>query len=817
MTASRLLRHWFTRLMAPDRLIREKYEHFKALLDSDARALDLIADLEAPVYGYDPADMARIRFLAGELLGAVRDMTASLYGMNPHAYANIPEALQRIAEDISLLVAAQQLDTTPPYVVPLDAAADHPGRVGGKAFNLGVARRNGIPTPPGFVVTSSAFARYLQDNNLESKIEKRFQDVSLSNNDTIVRITGELQEIILDADIPEDIAQEIVRAVKSLDLGESLLAVRSSALSEDGYISFAGQYASELDVRQSDVLAAYKRVLAGKYCPRAVAYRIRHGLSDSDTAMAVLVLPMVKASSAGVVYTLDPACSAVGGKAVGVYVVDGLAAELVDGSATPGKHYLTREAEPSVLMGCVCESATAISDEVLRELGKWSMRLENIFGQPQDVEWAQGPDGLRILQSRPLRQDQDREVFSPEEISSAVELASELDCASPGAACGPVCHVSTGADFRSIPKGSVVVVSSLRPALSQFLDRISAIVAGSGSRASHLASVARERGVPVVVGCGRGVLQEGEVVTVDAAAGKIFDRCLPSIMQRDQEQAKVHAQVRAENEALAACTVRLTLLDPDDAGFSPEGCRSLHDLVRFCHEKSVAEMFSLVDRGGRGLGRSRRLETSLPLVMYVLDLGGGLLPEAGDKGPVGSNLLSCAPMRPFWAGLADERVDWDESQLHIDWETFDRISAGIFRKDSRILASYSIIASEYMHLNIRFGYHFSIVDALCGEFPGANYIKFRFKGGGAALSQRAHRLTFIRQVLEGFGYEVLIKGDMLDAAYMRMPVDETARSLYALGLVLAVTRLMDMKLAEASDAQREATLFMQRFFPEERI
>jgi pyruvate, water dikinase len=106
MTASRLLRHWFTRLLAPDRLIREKYEHFKALLDSDARALDLIADLEAPVYGYDPADMARIRFLAAQLLGAVREMTASLYGMNPHAYANIPEALERIAADISVLVAA---------------------------------------------------------------------------------------------------------------------------------------------------------------------------------------------------------------------------------------------------------------------------------------------------------------------------------------------------------------------------------------------------------------------------------------------------------------------------------------------------------------------------------------------------------------------------------------------------------------------------------------------------------------------------------------------------------------------------------------
>jgi pyruvate, water dikinase len=115
------------------------------------------------------------------------------------------------------------------------------------------------------------------------------------------------------------------------------------------------------------------------------------------------------------------------------------------------------------------------------------------------------PDGLRILQSRPLQQDQDREVFSPEEISSAVELASDLDCASPGAACGPVCHVSPERIFEASPKGSVVVISSLRPALSQFLDRIAAIVAGSGSRASHLASVARERGVPVVVGCEPGI------------------------------------------------------------------------------------------------------------------------------------------------------------------------------------------------------------------------------------------------------------------------------------------------------------------------
>lgn len=815
MIASRLLRHWFTRLLAPNRHIREKYGHFKELLRSDSKALDLIADLDAHLYGHDPADMARIRFLLGQLTRGVGEMVECLGLMNPQAYETLPEHLERISAEISRLVTQPSPAVDPPYVLSLDEACDHAGQAGGKAANLSFAHRHGVPTPPGFVVTASAFARYLRDNGLDEEVESRFRDVSLSNHDAIVRVTGELQELILDAEVPADVAAVITDALRRSGLEGRRLAVRSSAVAEDGEISFAGQYASELDVDPGDVLGAYKRVLAGKYCPRAVAYRIRHGLTDFDTAMAVLVLPMVRARAAGVVYTRDPACAAVGGKAVGVYVVVGLAANLVDGSATPGKHYLTRDPEPDILMGCACESAPMVDDAVLRELGSWCMRLENVFGEPQDVEWALGPDGLVILQSRRLQQDEDREAFSSEEAKAARLLVSDLDCASPGAACGPVFHVASGADFRSIPQGSVVVTASLRPALSQFLDRIAGIVAGSGSRASHLASVARERGVPVVVGCGPGVLAEGDVVTVDGGAGKIFDGCLPGVMAQSRDVERMHARIRAGNEDLAAVTVHLGLIDPEADNFTPEGCRSLHDVVRFCHEKSVAEMFSLVGRGGRGMGRSRRLITDLPLVMYVLDLGGGLSPQAGSRGPVSVEFVDSAPLRALWDGLADGRVTWDNSQLHVDWEEFDRVSSGLFRMDSRILASYAIIARDYMHLNIRFGYHFSIVDALCGDTSGANYVKFRFKGGGAALNQRAYRLIFVRDVLERFGFETVIRGDMLDASLARLGMEETAKALHALGLVLAVTRLMDIRLSDVPQARREAASFMRNFFPED--
>jgi pyruvate,water dikinase len=201
--------------------------------------------------------------------------------------------------------------------------------------------------------------------------------------------------------------------------------------------------------------------------------------------------------------------------------------------------------------------------------------------------------------------------------------------------------------------------------------------------------------------------------------------------------------------------------------------------------------------------------------MYVLDLGGGLSSHGGETGPVSVDLVASVPLLALWKGLADGRVAWDHGQLHVDWEEFDRVSSGLFRLDSRILASYAIISREYMHLNIRFGYHFSIVDALCSDVAGANYIKFRFKGGGAALNQRGYRLLFVQNVLERFGYETGIRGDMLDASFTRMSMNETARALSALGLVLAVTRLMDIRLEDGAEARQEADSFMRCFFPED--
>jgi pyruvate,water dikinase len=802
MAITNFYRHWLTRLFAPDRQLRNTYRAFRNVLREDGIALELLADLETHIYGHNPADHARIASLSLQLTAAVGAMAEHLRTMNPAAYPGLAEKHRHLAAAIGDTLVPAKIDTGPPYLLELGQAADYPELAGGKAANLSAAGRAGIPIPKGFVVTANAFHRFVHDNHLQDEFTERFRLVHADDNQTIIRITGELQELILAAEIPGEIARQITRAVTTLGCAP-LLAVRSSALAEDGRVSFAGQYASELDVPAAEVLAAYKRVIAGKYCPRAVTYRIRHGLSDTDTAMAVLVVPMFQPRASGVVYSRDPATSATA-EAIGVYAVAGLAEGLVDGSRIPEKYYLSRHRPITYLPGNLTGHNGLLTEPELLQLGAWALLLEDHFGCPQDIEWVQGETCMAVLQCRRLHQKKDPPpaMVQPADLDNI--LYSNLHCAAAGIACGPVFHAPNGKAFRDIPAGSVVVTPTLRPALSQFLDRVVGVVAESGSRASHFASVARERGIPVLVG-EEVRLPAGQVVTVDAGSGRVFRGCVNGLLQTGKRRTNNDFPIDKYAD-LAAHTVHLGLADPDGPTFTPEQCRSMHDLIRFCHEKCVGEMFNLVGRKGRGLGKAQKLATDLPLVMYVLDLDGN--PRTRTKETIAVEALTSRPMRACWQGMSDPRIVWDKSQHHVDWEGFDQLSGGIFSLDSQLLASYAVVSREYLHLNIRFGYHFSIVDALCGEPAGANYINFRFKGGGAAVARQHFRLAFIDRVLTSFGFQTTWRGEMLDASLARASAADTEQALRLLGMLLAATRMMDMRMGSRQQAIDEAEKFI---------
>ncbi len=803
MTISRSIKHWLARLLTPDLVVRNTYQAFRDVLHQDGIALELVADLESHIYGHNPADQARIAALSEQLTEAVGAMVGHLRTMNPRAYRHLPIKHEHLATGIRNILIPPRNNSMPPYLIELGHAADAPELAGGKAANLSATGRIGVPIPKGFVITANAFHRFIKDNHLQHRFNERFQLVHADDNKTIIRITGELQEFILSAEIPEEIAEQIVQAVTTLGHAP-LLAVRSSALAEDGRISFAGQYASELDVPATEILAAYKRVLAGKYCPRAVNYRLRHGLSDADTAMAVLVIPMVTPRASGVIYTRDPATSTAE-EAIGVYAVAGLAEGLVDGSRIPEKYYLSRHHPISSLPDNFTGKNSLLRTSDLLQLGTWGMALEKHFGCPQDIEWVQGESAMTVLQCRRLHQKKDPPpaLVRPADLDNI--LYSDLHCAAAGTACGPVFHAPNGKAFRDIPMGAVVVTPTLRPALSQFLDRVAGVIAASGSRASHFASVARERNIPVLVGQGL-LLVEGQVVTVDAASGRVFNGCVNALLQTGKHRSDLDFP-KDKYADLASHTVHLGLTDPDGESFSPEHCRSMHDVIRFCHEQCVREMFTLVGRKGRGLGKAQKLATDLPLVMYVLDLQ-NRSGTSRTKETITVEQLSSLPMQACWRGMSDPRIIWDKKQQHVDWQEFDQLSGGIFSLDSQLLASYAVVSREYLHLNIRFGYHFSVIDALCAEAAETNYINFRFKGGGAAVTQQGYRLAFIDRVLGSFGFRTSLRGEMLDASMSRASMAETSLALQRLGMLLAATRMMDMRLTNEQQAADEADTFL---------
>ncbi|MDD3311254.1 PEP/pyruvate-binding domain-containing protein [Pseudodesulfovibrio sp.] len=808
MHVSQLFKHWTYQVFSPGTLLRRKYEAFKSLLRHDAIALELIADLEELFYGEVLADRQRANWLAARLSKSVKTMAGQLVEMNPSKFMDLPEYFRKIDFYVRMALELEQPEVGPPYILSLGDAAAMPRLAGGKASNLGrVLGVGGVPVPPGFVITANAFNYLVDYNELGAEIESRLRQMVVGDRNLLAGLTAEMQELILAAEVPEEIARGIRFAVSEIiEDDDALIAVRSSALAEDGEISFAGQYASELNVQPNDVLEAYKRVLAGKYCPRAVSYRISNGLTDADTAMAILVIPMVDADNAGVVYSMDPDCH--GRDAIGVYGVRGLGDRLVDGSASPAKAVLTREVEPRLAEGCTPDEGGLPSETTLCELGRLAMKLEKALGGPQDIEWAEDVTGrLFILQTRPLQLERDKAAEEHAPVA-AVPLAEGFERASAGAGCGEIYYAPTGAEIARIPDGAVVVTPTLKPSLLTFIGNMSGVISRTGSRASHFASVAREYGVPVLVGELDPPLAPGRLVTVDGSTGTIHDGCMESILTRSREGGRVSGRVLKQYEKVVPLTVRLNLTDPRADNFTPEGCRSMHDVVRFCHEKSVGEMFSLVDRKGRGMGAARRLKTHLPLVMYLLDLGEGLFPTAADGKLVEAADIKSRPMWALWYGLSDGRVKWPNTLTHMDWEEFDKMSGGIFSFDSKLLASYGLISEDYLHLMIRFGYHFSVVDSICGPDDGANYINFRFKGGGAGFDQRLLRLLFIQRVLERYGFETATRGDMIDAKVGRMSENETRRLLARLGYLMAVTRLMDMRMDDEDQVEAEVERFM---------
>ncbi|MDK9709418.1 MAG: PEP-utilizing enzyme [Desulforhopalus sp.] len=792
---------------------RSRYEHFRELLLHNRTALSTIADLEQLYYNNRPFTLQLVERKIGSLLTETEKLISSLAAMSAEKYDDLHSILNSIRRSIQDELAGDESFAATPFTLPLETITKAQSKVtGAKAANLAhMGSELAIPTPRGFSLTTSAYWYFMKDTGLIAEIDEALATM-IADDPNSLEETGDLiRRRILATPLPAAILRAIDTALQGLtaDTPSDLhLAVRSSAVGEDGEVSFAGQYTSVLNVPLAGLAEAYKEVVASKYSAAALSYRMHHGLDDLDTPMAVLVIEMLKPRLSGVLYTADPQSG--DHSIIRVSCVEGLGEDLVGGHVSPQHSYRLGKESFKILPATTEDNASPTDLSFLRELWIYALRLEEHFQRPLDMEWAvDGDDHLFLLQVRPLLVSENAE----EEPAPAVDypqhpiLIDGGKCAASGIATGQVVVFTTGGKGMNEQLGpdTILVSRSASTMLTPWVGKVKGIITDIGSSASHLASVAREFGVPALFDTQTAttVLQSGETVTLWASNKKVYKGNVLELTAgvRPIKRPIFASPAHLRMQHLLDFISPLTLTDAAAPDFRQEKCRSIHDIIRYCHEFSVRKMFQF----GEVADRERnavQLKVSIPIRLFALDLGGGFRPGLTTCSEINAHEVSSIPFCALWRGLSHPGVNWSSS-VAVGAHNFMALLAGGVQPQQSQLggASYTLVSNDYMNLSIRFGYHFATVDALITDDPEVNYAALHFTGGAGAYSGKSLRIQYIAAVLSRLGFAAVQKGDLIEASLNRLDRPAMETTLEQLGCLLGSTRLLDMALRDESQVE----------------
>jgi len=436
--------------------------------------------------------------------------------------------------------------------------------VGGKNASLGEMISNlagaGVSVPGGFATTAQAYRDFLEQSGLNDRIHAALDALDVDDVNALAKTGAQIRQWVMEAEFPARLDSEIRQAFAALANGNDNLAVavRSSATAEDlPDASFAGQQETFLNIRGVDnVIRAAKEVFASLFNDRAIAYRVHQGFDHKLVALSAGVQRMVRSETgtAGVMFTLDTES---GFRDV-VFITGayGLGETVVQGAVNPDEFYVhkpTLEAgRPAILRRNLGSKAIkmiygdeakagrsvkvvdvdradrarfALSDAEVTELAKQAMIIEKHYGRPMDIEWAKdGDDGkLYIVQARPetVKSRASATVMERYLLKEKGTVLVEGRAIGQRIGAGPVKVINDVSEMDKVQPGDVLVSDMTDPDWEPVMKRASAIVTNRGGRTCHAAIIARELGIPAVVGCGNAtqILQDGQGVTVSCAEG----------------------------------------------------------------------------------------------------------------------------------------------------------------------------------------------------------------------------------------------------------------------------------------------------------
>jgi len=438
-------------------------------------------------------------------------------------------------------------------------------RVGGKNASLGemISKLSslGVSVPGGFATTADAYRRFLMHEGLAERINAKLADLDVDDVVALADAGAEIRAWVIDTPFPDELLEAITESWKRMSEeggNDIAVAVRSSATAEDlPDASFAGQQETYLNVTGLDnVIVAIKHVFASLYNDRAIAYRVHQDFDHEKVALSAGVQRMVRSDvgASGVMFTLDTES----GYRDAVFITGayGLGETVVQGAVNPDEFYVYKPAlaanRPAILkrglgsklIKMIYTDSTdhgrtvqtvevpgeeqrtfCISDRQVEELARQALTIEKHYGRPMDIEWAlDGVDGgLYIVQARP----ETVESRASDTVMERYELKQKGSLLAQGRAIGQ--RIGTGAvrlimdpsEMSRVTAGDVLVTDMTDPDWEPIMKRAAAIVTNRGGRTCHAAIIARELGIPAIVGCGDATerLRDGEEVTVSCAEG----------------------------------------------------------------------------------------------------------------------------------------------------------------------------------------------------------------------------------------------------------------------------------------------------------
>ncbi len=370
------------------------------------------------------------------------------------------------------------------------------------------------------------------------------------------------------------------------------------------------------------------------------------------------------------------------------------------------------------------------------------------------------------------------------------------------------------AALSSIPDHTVLVAKTASPRYAEVMGRISGLITEVGSTMCHLASVAREFGVPMAVNVtdATRTLASGDLITLFAQEeSAIYPGILangkPSGMSTKRRilGSSVHLKMRS----VLDCLSPLHLTNPDDPAFRPESCSSLHDIIRFAHEQAIREMFNL-SALAQGQSVTVKLSTHIPLTLHLIDLGGGLKPGLSTCDKVTAEEFASKPIKALWRGFSHPGINWSGTVQFADNSFLARLAAAATSEFGPEPGgdSYALIGTGYLNFSAKFGYHFATLDTFCGDEPDHNYLSLQFSGGVGTFYGKTLRVQFLGKVLSELGCAVTLQNDVLEASLNRFSRTETLERLEHIGRLLASSRLLDMAIASQQDVDTLAAEFM---------